>query len=251
MTEVTQALEINEDQEDAQLALGDLKFRHDWDWKGGEAGYRKAIELNGSFTFARTQYARYLAAARRLEEAVAEARRAAELDPLSAESAQTLGLILYYKRDYDAAIQALEHALTLDPGSARARFVLGRVYDAQGRIDQAIEQTSQAIDMADDAGVGWRGQIIRLHAVAGRHEEARAQLAAFTRDMDSRKMRVAAEHLGYLHLALGDEEKALDYLERAVNDRDPAVLWLAVDPRVDSIRKHRRFQALVERLGIP
>ena len=63
-------------------------------------------------------------------------------------------------------------------------------------------------------------------------------------------MRVAAEHLGYLHLALGDEEKALEYLERAVNDRDPAVLWLAVDPRVDSIKDHRRFRGLVDRLGI-
>ena len=156
----------------------------------------------------------------------------------------------YYKRNYEEAIQALEHALTLDPGSARARFVLGRVYDAQGRTDQAIEQTSQAIDMADDAGVGWRVQIIRLHAVAGRHEEARAQLAEFTRDMERRKMRVAAEHLGYLHLALKDEEKALEYLERAVNDRDPAVLWLAVDPRVDSIKDHRRFRELVDRLGI-
>ncbi len=156
LKEVTQALEINEDQEDAQLALGDLKFRHDWDWKGGEAGYRKAIELNGSFTFARTQYARYLAAARRLDDAVVEASRAVELDPLSSDSAQTLGLIFYYKRDYKQAIQALEQALKLDPGSARARFVLGRVYDAQGRTDQAIEQTSQAIDMADDAGVGWK-----------------------------------------------------------------------------------------------
>ena len=251
LAEVTKALEINAEQEDAQLALGDLKFRYDWDWKGGEAAYRKAIELNPSFTFARTQYARYLAAAGRLDDAVGEASRATELDPLSTESAQTLGLILYYKGDYPEAIQALEQALKLDPGSARARYVLGRVYDAQGHSDEAIEQTRRAIEMADDAGMSWRVQLIRLHAVAGRQEEARAQFAAFARDIERRNMRVDAEHLGYLYLALKDEEKALGYLERAVNDRDPAVLWLAVDPRVKSIRDHRRFRELVDRLGIP
>ena len=251
LAEVQRALELNEDQEDAHLALGDLKFRHDWDWKGGEAGYRKAIELNGSFTFARTQYARYLAAAKRLDDAVVEAKRATELDPLSAESAQTLGLILYYKRSYPEAIQALEQALTLDPGSARARFVLGRVYDAQGRTDQAIEQTRQAMDMADDAGVGWRVQMIRLQAVAGRREEARTQFADFTRDMERRQMRVPAEHLGYLHLALGDREKALGYLDRAVRERDPAVLWLAVDPRVEPLKEDPRFRNIVAQLGIP
>jgi hypothetical protein len=64
-------------------------------------------------------------------------------------------------------------------------------------------------------------------------------------------MRVAAEHLGYLHLAMGDVERSLDYLDEAVKDRDPAVLWLAVDPRVDPLRNHHRFQALVDRLGIP
>jgi serine/threonine-protein kinase len=251
LAEVSRALDISADQEDAQLALGDLKFRYDWDWKGGEAAYRSAIALNESFTFARTQYARYLAAATRVDEAVAEARKATELDPLSSESAQTLGLIWYYKGDYREAVTALERALTLDPGSARARYVLGRVYEAQGRHDQAIEHTRQAIEMADDAGAAWRIQLIRLHALAGLQREAQAQFAAFMRDAEQRKIQVAAEHLGYLHLALGNEEKALEYLDRAVRDRDPAVLWLAVDPRVVPLRQHPRFRDLVARLGIP
>jgi hypothetical protein len=64
-------------------------------------------------------------------------------------------------------------------------------------------------------------------------------------------VRIAAEHLGYYYLTLGDKERALAYLERAVEERDPAVLWLRVDPRVDALRPHPRFRALVAKLGVP
>jgi serine/threonine protein kinase/tetratricopeptide (TPR) repeat protein len=251
LEQVSRALDIDEDQAEAQVALGDLRFLYDWNWKGADAAYRKAIELNSSFSYARTQYARFLAASRRLPQAVDEAKKAETLDPLSADSAQSLGLILYYKRDYGLAIHALERALQLDPGSARAQYVLGRVYDAQGRGDQAIETTRKAVEMSDDAGVSWQMQLIRLHAEAGRRDEALAQLGNFMRNAEARHLRVAAEHLAYVYLALKDEQKGLEYLERAVRDRDPGVLWLGVDPRVDSVRQHPRFVALIDLLGIP
>jgi TolB-like protein/Tfp pilus assembly protein PilF len=251
LAEVARALEIDADQVDAQVALGDLKFFYDWDWRSADAAYRRAIQLNESFAYARGQYARFLAAARRLDEAAAEARAAADLDPLSGDGAQTLGLVLYYKRDYDGALQALNRALELEPRSARARAVLGRVYDAQGQPDRAIEEMRQAMELADDAGVSWRIQVIRLQAAAGHGDEARAQLKAFNADVERRQLRVADEHLGYLRLALGDKEAALNHLDRAVRDRDPGVLWLAVDPRVDPLRQDPRFKSIVARLAIP
>ena len=249
LAEVQRALEIDPEQADAHVALGDLKFFYDWDWRGADAAYRRAIDLNGSFAYGRTQYARYLAAAQRLDAAAAEAHAAAAMDPLSADAAQTLGLILFFKRDDAAAIQALERALQLDPRHARARAVLGRVYDAQGQPERAIEETQRGIALSDEAGMSWQMQLIRLHAVAGRRDEARARFAALARDAEARGLRIAAEHRGYLHLALGDKEAALADLERAVADRDPAVLWLAVDPRVDALKDNPRFQRLIAALG--
>jgi serine/threonine protein kinase/lipopolysaccharide biosynthesis regulator YciM len=251
LAEITKALEIDTDQPDAQVALADLRFFYDWDWRGADAAYRRAIELNHSFAYAHGQYARFLAAARRLDEAAVEARTAAEVDPLSAESAQTVGLVLYYKRDYVGAIEALERALKLDPGAARARAVLSRVYDAQGRPEQALDAMRQAIEMSNDAGVSWRIQLIRLHAAAGRRDEAQEQFEAFSRDAERRQLRVADEHLAYLYLALGNTNQAVTHLDRAVRERDPGVLWLAVDPRVDPVRKNPRFEVIIARLGIP
>lgn len=251
LAEVDAALQIDPDQGDAQVALGDLKFFYDWDWSAADAAYRRALDLNNSFAYAHAQYARFLAAAQRLDQAAAEAKVAAELDPLSADSAQAVGLILYYARDYDGAIEALERALKLDPRSARARAVLGRVYDAQGRTQEAIAETKRAIEMAEDPGVSWRMQFIRLHAVAGERDFARTQFAAFTREAERRQLRIAAEHIGYLYLALDERDMALKYLDRAVQDRDPGVLWLAVDPRVDSLRQDPRFKTVLARLALP
>jgi serine/threonine-protein kinase len=251
LSAVNRALTIDPEQGEAQVALGDLKFFYDWDWVAAESAYRKATEVNPSFSYARAQYARFLAAANRLEQAKEEVRTAAELDPLSADSAQSVGLILYYARDYDAAIRALEHAMNLDPGAARARYVLGRVFEAQGRADEAIRQTTLATQMVDDPGVSWRMHLIRQHAIAGRRGDAQAQFAAFMRYAEKRHLRIAPEHLAYFYLALGDEAAALRYLTRAVEERDPGVLWLAVDPRLDSLRDHPQFQKILSSLGLP
>ena len=251
LEEITRAIAIDPDQPDAQVALGDLKFRYDWDWAGAEAAFRRAIEVNGSFSYARGQLSRFLAAAGRLDEAVVQARTAADLDPLSAETVQTLGLTLYYKRDFEGALRSLERALELDPRSARAHAVLSRVRDAQGEHAAAIAEMRRAIELAEEPGAAWRMQLIRLLAAAGRRDEARAQFRAFSREAERRGVRIAAEHVGYLYLTLGEEEQALAHLERAVEERDPAVLWLAVDPRVDAVRQHPRFRALVAKLGVP
>jgi TolB-like protein/Tfp pilus assembly protein PilF len=251
MTEINRALAIDADVADAQVALGDLKFFYDWDWTGGEAAYRRAVELNPSFSYARGQYARYLAAAQRVDEAVVEATAAVALDPLSADAGQTLGLVRYYAKDYDGAVAALQRALELDPRSARARAVLGRVHDAQGRSAEALAETRRAIEMSDEPAVSWRMQLIRLQAIAGDVKSARAQFAALSREVDRRQLRIAPEHLGYYSLAIGNQASALDHLERAVQDRDPGVLWLAVDPRVEPLRDDPRFQSIVAKLSIP
>ena len=250
LADVQRALELDPDQADAHAALADLHFYYDWGWEPAEREYRQAIALNPSFTYARTQYARYLAAARRGDEARSEIAAAALLDPRSVEAAATQGLISYYRRDYGAAAEELSHALTLDPNYARAYFILGRVREAEGRLDDAIAATKTAISMADEAGASWRAQELRLEALAGRVAQARSGFDALTLELGSRNVRIDPEQLAYFFLACGDIDRALMSLERAVADRLPTVLWMTVDPRLDPLRSLPRYQQIEKRLRL-
>ena len=247
---VQRALQLDPDQADARATLADIYFYYDWGWEPAEREYRQAIALNPSFTYARTQYARYLAAARRGDEARNEIAAATLLDPRSVEAAATQGLISYYRRDYAAASQELAHALTLDPNYARAYFILGRVREAEGRLNDAIAATTKAIGMADEAGASWRVHALRLQALADGVEAARSGFESLTLELGSRNVRIDSEQLAYFHLACGDIDRALSSLERAVADRLPSVLWMTVDPRLDPLRSTPRYQTIEKRLGL-
>lgn len=247
----TRALELDPSTTEALVALADLKFYYDRNWSGAEADYTQVLALNPSFTLARTQYARFLAALGRLDEAVLHAQDAVNRDTMAPEAAQTLGLIRYYQGDYERALEALKRALALDDGHPRAAAVMGRVYDALGRPRDAIAETARAIDLIGDAPVSWHLQLIRLHAIAGNRKQAGSELEAKLREAEAQGRHVAAEHIGYVYLALGERSRALTMLERAVDAYDPGVLWFGVDPRLSALREDSRFIALLRRLQLP
>jgi serine/threonine protein kinase/Tfp pilus assembly protein PilF len=252
LSEANRSLALDGDSAEAHAVLADLRFYYDWDWAGADQAYRRAIALNGSFARARSQYARYLAASRRGVESIAEAVRAVELDPMSASAVSTRALILYYARDYDGALSAIRHALQLEPGSASAYFLLSRIEASRGTMDEAMAANERALAIAGDkASNGWRAHIVRLQALTGRADQARAGLTRLPAEVASRRQRIGTAQLAYVYEALGDHARALDLLEQALSEREPDLLWLAVDPRADSLRSESRFQQVVARLGIP
>ncbi|MGE5815020.1 MAG: protein kinase domain-containing protein [Acidobacteriota bacterium] len=230
---------------DAQAAVGDLKFYYDWDWQGADAAYRRAIDLTPSNAYARSQYARFLAAAGKSHDAVTQARTAEQLDPLSPAAAQTTGLVLYYARDYAAAASQLLHALEIDPTFSRVHAVLARVREAQGQFDEALREIDTAIEGAQQAAPSWFAYRARVLALRGDREGANA----IVEDLRHGPLRVPPESLAYVYLALRDDQRALGLLEQATRERDPAMLWLKVDPRVDRLRSSQRLTMLVERLN--
>jgi Flp pilus assembly protein TadD len=127
--------------------------------------------------------------------------------------------------------------------------VMARIHAARGGLEDAIKANTRAIDLAGRAATSWRAHLISLHAQVGRADEARTALRQLENDLARQNERVGTGHLAYVHLALGDRKTALDLLERAADDRDPDVLWLAVDPRVDPLRSEPRLRALLARLG--
>jgi len=253
LTEVNRALAIDPDSAEAHAARADLQFYYDWDWAGAEHSYKRAIDLNGSFARARSQYARFLSAAGRSKDAVSQASQAAEIDPTSASAASTRAMALYYARDYVEAFKAIEHALALESGSASAYLVQSRIDEARGDLAAALLAAERALAIAGNgASTAWRVHVIRLQALLGEPEKARTALGQLSSDVAAGRRRVSTMQFALAHAALGDREKALQFFERALEEREPDMLWLAVDPRTDALRRSEpRLQRVVAELGIP
>jgi serine/threonine protein kinase/Tfp pilus assembly protein PilF len=247
--EAQRALELNPDLPDAHTALADISFYYEWDWVGAEGSYRQALALAPSDARARSQYARMLSAAGRTAEASAEARTAAAADPFSADATLTQGLMAYYERRYDDAAAMLQRALRMDPRYPGAWLTLSRVAEARGDFAEAGRLIDRALTITSIAS--WRADRIRVRALTGDREGARNDLSQLQRELAARNLTLDLPHEAYIDLALGDIDGGLNRLSDAVASRDPSVLWMAVDPRLDAVRGDARFKAMVARLGRP
>jgi tetratricopeptide (TPR) repeat protein len=247
----SRAAELDPASAAAHEVLADLKFFYDWDWPGAEASYRRAIDLSPSSDRAHSQYARFLIARGRSAAAREEAERAVALDPISAGARSAQALVLYYIRDYDRALDASAQALQLDPGSAGVYFVQSRIHAARGSLVDAVAANERAIAQAGRASTGWRAHLILLQALAGKRDEARAALRTLSEEVTAQNERIGPGQLAYIEAALGNRDGALDHLEAAAKERDSDLLYLAVDPRVDSLRGEPRFKRLIALLGSP
>jgi tetratricopeptide (TPR) repeat protein len=204
------------------------------------------VEFNPSFALARGNYARFLAAAGRTDEAFEHVRRAVESDPQTGETRRTLGLILFYQRRYDEALRRADEATALNLSFPGSHVVRARTLSALLRHDEAIAAITAAMGVSNDPAQ--LAELGRIYAHAGRQTEAQAILDRLPGPAGADGF-VHTQDAGYLLAALGRADEALDRLERAVDERSSRILWLRVDPRVDMLRSHPRFQALLTRIG--
>ncbi len=248
---VQRALEIDADLAEAHATLGHINFVYEWNWSAADRAFQRSLELNPSSVYARTFYAEYLAALGRFDEAVKQAALAKHLDPESSVAARRYALVLYYKHDYTGAERALAEAVPLEPNAAQAEVLRGRIDEALGRPAEALDASRRAVQLSGGGGVALRVQIVRQEALSGLRDEARSGLEALQRDAVTRAIRLSSRDLAYVQLALGQHDSALDLLSAAVDERDPSLVWLGVDPRLDPVRRNPRFQQLLRRIGLP
>ena len=230
------------------VALARAQFYFDWDWPTAGASFIRALELNPSHADAHEHYAYYLAAQARLDEAMAEARRARDIDPLSPRRNTSVAGILFYARRPAEAIPELQRALSLNSGFATAHFGLGRSYAALKDFTEAIAAIERSLEPGRE--VGRLAELARIYADAGRPTDARRVLDEILARTTTSSARVSPDTLAYVYVALGEYDRAFDLLQQAVADRSSGLLWLKVDPRVDAIRHDSRFAALVSRVGL-
>ena len=241
------ALDLDSNLAEAHTSLAFQYSFHEWDWVSAEREFRRAIELQPSYATGHQWFAEYLVMRGRFAEAEAEARLANELDPLSTVMAVTHADVLYFARRYDEALSVLHRAHDVDPTFVQVHTDLGRVCSQLGRHDEAIASFHAAarLNGAEPERVPGLGY---AYAAAGRVEDARRMLESLA---SCRRQRFVSPHaLAVIHVALGEFEQAFEWLEQAVFERDTALVWLQVHPRLDPLRADPRFEALRRRAGV-
>jgi tetratricopeptide (TPR) repeat protein len=244
------AVGLNGDLAEAYVALADGRFRFQRDWDGADAAFRRAVELTPHASLVLSPYARYLCARGQLDDALKYARAGAAADPLSAEMIASVAITHYYRREHDEALREFQRSAQVAPRFGPAYFGQARVYSAQGEYIKAIDYINKASALVDDHPA-YRAELARNYVLAGWHNMAEQTLGGLLLGEQSgggdRRSHVG---IGYLYAAMGDNDRAFEWLNRSLDDFYARVLFLKVDPRADPLRSDPRFDALVRRLGL-
>ena len=244
---VLKALSLDSQLPEAHATMGLISLQFDWDWQESDRQLRRAIELNPGFATAYQWHAEvYLAAMGRMDEAIAEMRKAEQLDPLSPIIATDVGKMLFYARRYDEAKTQLEKALELDPEFGVARSLLVGVYFQQGKFAEAQAQLERARPV-----IGPRSYLsasVALHIKTGKIALARRELASLLQVAQHEAVDPA--EIAVLYLLLNDRDNAFRWLQEGVRSGSAWLVALNVNPSWDPLRADPRFDDIRRRVHL-
>jgi TolB-like protein/tetratricopeptide (TPR) repeat protein len=244
----TKALEFDDTLAEAHTSLAFCLTRYDFDLERSLKEFERAIQLNPNYATAHQWSAGPLLALGQFDRAIAEGKRAVELDPLSLIINTDLGSVYLLARRYDEAIAQYRKTIEMDPRFYAAHWPLGRVWELKGQLNEAIAEYRKAAELNDDPFV--LALLGQAYARAGQREEAQRILARLSDEAKSRYVR--AYSFALMYLALGDKERAIDEMERAYRERAGLdVVWIKINPFLDDLRGHPRFEALVQKVFAP
>jgi len=241
----TRALAIDEKLAEAHTSLGHVKRDYDWDWPGAEQEFRRAIELNPNELSAHQWYAVYLSSLGRHQEAIAEIKRALDLDALSLPVNAVTARVLYLARQYDAAIEQSRKTIEMDRAFATVYQNLGQSYEQKGMYAEAVATFQEFYKVEPGHGLAFLG---RAYALAGKTDEADKILSQL-KELSARRY-VSPYSIAMIYAGLGDKEQTFAWLEKAYQQRVHNLIFLKVEPELDGLRSDPRFAALVQRVGL-
>jgi serine/threonine protein kinase/Flp pilus assembly protein TadD len=244
-TYARKALSIDPTIAEAYALLGDVNVMYDWDWNQAAINYRKAIALNPNDPVAHAYYATYLDVVGRFDEALQEAMRANELNPLDLSLRIMLANRYFYHRQYDKAEAIYREIQSMDSTYALCFVGLGRIRFVQGRFDEAVSEYKKALRL--NAFYASEGLPAAL-AQSGNTSEARTMLAQLIRQSEAGRQKQVAIAGGYL--ALGERDSSFHWLDKAYELRDGSLPWVRLMPMFDDLRSDPRYVALMKKMGL-
>jgi eukaryotic-like serine/threonine-protein kinase len=242
---VARALQIDSGLAEAHAVLGHLKYASDYDWAGAEAELKRAIELNPNSGEAYDFYGLMLSSLERYDEAIEVQRRAHELDPL-AHRMDIVTTLLRAGR-YDEALRAVTRVLEVEPHLALAHATIGWVYLLTGKPDEGTAALEKAVSLSPDSTL-YLAQLGQAFARVGRTEEARDILRRLEEQRGRRY--VPPYHMAYVYTGLGEHDRAMDWLERAYEERAGGVFGVKGSFLFIPLRGHPRFKALLKKMNL-
>jgi tetratricopeptide (TPR) repeat protein len=224
-----------------------VDYYYRWDWEKTEKACRRAIELKDAYAYAHHFYMNFLAPRGRFDEALAESHRALELDPLSLIINAARGWVHYFRRDFDAAIDALRKAIALDETFGPSHVWLSWALVKTGHFPEAIAEAEKGVMLSGIKGDARAAQAY-VHAAAGdtgRAEELLGDLVAA-----SRERFIQPYFIAMTYAALDKPEEALLWLRKSLEVRSHYLVLLKIDPRMDVLRSRPEFAAIAAAVGV-
>lgn len=242
---VMKALDIDETLAEAHAALGYIKFRIDWDWKGAEKEFKRAIELKPGYATAHEWYALFLAIHVRLDEALQEMQKAYELDPLSSSVNTGIARIYHFRNEPEKGLAQIKKTLAIDSNYAEAHFTSGMTYSKIKEYEKAEATLEKAVMLSGRRPVVL-GVLGAVYGKMGRGDEMKKIVAELESAPVTNDKLYA---LSYIKSSLGQTDEALDILEKLLYDRYGIMIYMKVEKDFFAGGNSPRYKQMLEKMG--
>src|SRR5262249_17261550 len=243
---VLRALEIDPKSSEAHDTSGFISFWYDWDWRAAETQYLRALDLDPKNAQAHVGYAHLLSNSGRHDKALEEIKRARELDPLSLVTNALEGQIFFFAHRYDEALDRLKKTIDLEPNFWLAHLFISRFYTEKGMHAEAVAEAKRAGEISGNS----QSHAYRAYALAkwGKLLEARSVLDELLKL--STETYVPPYNIALAYNAVGEREKAIDYLKKGFDQKDARMVFLTVEPQWNNLRSVQGFVDLVKAMKL-
>lgn len=269
------ALQIDPNLAEAYASLGTVNFRHEWNWREAEANFERSIALDADYAPAHQWFAGLLSAEGKHDAALPEIQKALELDPFSLSINADHGKYLYLARRFDESAAAYRKTLELEPNYARAHLELGLVLAQQKQYEEAVREINRSAALSPQRGASLienkpdetnetatletslsvNGNVRAIAALgyvygaSGQRAQALEQIRQLQKPAQNRY--VSPYYLAVVYAGLKEKDKALDELEKSLEKRFNALVFLRVEPIFNDLQNERRFRKITETMDLP
>jgi len=240
------AIELDSSLAEPHATFGVYYSGYEYNLKAAEDELKRAVQLNPNYPTGYHWLALTLVPLGKDDEAIATARRAEQLDPLSAIISADTAFDFFLLHRFDEAIAQAQHTLQIDPNFYYAHYLMGKAYNQKRMYKEALAELRKAVELSPDPIV--RATLAQSLVLSGQRAEATKLIDELK--SESTRRYIPNYFLATTYLALGDRDTALTMLEKDLDEHCIYLQWIALDPELDGLRNDPRFAALVQKVGV-